>query len=276
MTGRTGRAVARRTLDRALRPFGGRVLPRAEQEAIDRRYRAVVEQLCTAYAPRLSPPLRDRPGRVELLCQLIGTGVSEALVLLHHLQQALDGPGDVCEFGVAQGATSALLANEIRDGDRRLWLYDSFRGLSVPDPGKDLLIDDMFGLGAMERYAGTMACSPESVRRRLRAVGFPAGRTVLVEGFLRPDLAADRLPAVVALAYLDFDLYQPIRVALDLLHPRCRPGSVLMVDDYGYFSAGPQAAVTEFLAEHGDRYELLAAPPGAGHFCALRRTGAPG
>src|SRR5207244_10995047 len=60
------------------------------------------------------PDLPATPGRVELLGKLMGTQVSEALYLLAHLHRALAAPGDVCEFGVAAGATTALLANELR------------------------------------------------------------------------------------------------------------------------------------------------------------------
>lgn len=268
----TGRVI-RRTVDAVLKPVGGRILTRTEEETIALRHQSLVRQVYAACTAGFSPPLEDRPGRAELLYRLIGTETTEALHLLHWLQQALDGDGDVCEFGVAQGATSALLANEIRDGDRRLWLYDSFRGLSVPHQEKDELIDDIFQFGSIDRYAGSMAYSVESVRSRLRSVGFPDDRTVVVEGFIRADLPADLLPHTVAFAYLDFDLYEPIRVGLDLLAPRCRPGSVLMVDDYGYFSSGPRTAVAEFLAEHPNRYELVEASPGTGHFCVLRCLG---
>jgi O-methyltransferase len=271
MNGSTGR-VLRRGVDRVLKPVGGRVVTRAEEAAIAGRHRSLVVQLHAAYASWFSPALADRPGRVELLCQLRGTETTEALFLLHWLQQALDGPGEVCELGVAQGATSALLANEIRDTDRMLWLYDSFQGLSAPQE-KDRLLDDLFGLGSMDRYEATMAFPKDAVLERLRAVAFPSRRTRVVEGFIRADLPAESLPETVAFGYLDFDLYEPVGVGLELLHPRCRPGSILMVDDYGYFSSGPQTAVAEFLAVHRDRYELMEPPPGAGHFCALRRTG---
>lgn len=264
------RTVARRAADRLLERVGVRLVSSAEQRVAEARYRSVVTQLHAALGPRFTPPLVETSGQVQLLCQLRGTEVTEALHLLHLLQQTLQGPGDVCELGVAQGATSALLANEIRHGGRNLWLYDSFRGLSVPTGG-DALTDDIFGLGAMDRYAGTMAHSVDEVLARLRSVDFPVGRTRVVPGFIRPDLPPDQLPDVVAFAYLDFDLYEPILVGLRLLHGRCRPGSVLMVDDYGYFSSGPQLAVKEFLADHAEQYALLDAPPGAGHFCSLRR-----
>jgi O-methyltransferase len=55
------------------------------------------------------------------------------------------------------------------------------------------------------------------------------------------------------------------------MHARCRPGSVLMVDDYRFFSAGVEAAVDRFLAGHPSKYELLEPIAAAGRFCALRR-----
>lgn len=264
--------VIRRGMDRVLKPIGGRIATRAEDTAAVEQRHSLVAQLHTAYSSWFLPDLEDRPGRVELLCRLKGTETTEALFLVNWLHQALDGPGDVCEFGVAQGATSALIGNEISDTDRTLWLYDSFQGLSAPHE-KDELIDDMFGLGSMDRYEATMAYPKNAVLGRLRSIAFPADRVRVVEGFISPDLPTDLLPETIAFAYLDFDLYEPILVGLELLHPRCRAGSVLMIDDYGYFSAGPQTAVAEFLTAHPDRYELLEAPAGTGHFCALRRIG---
>ena len=95
-------------------------------------------------------------GRSELLAKLLGTQLSEAVYIINYLHRSLKLPGDVCEFGVAQGATSALLANEIRDTDKLLWLFDSFAGLPKPTE-KDTLIHDIFGLGTIESTQGTMA-----------------------------------------------------------------------------------------------------------------------
>src|SRR3989442_4580284 len=100
--------------------------------------------------------------RHELLAQLEGTQLGEAFYLLDALHRSLSLGGAVCEFGVAQGATSALIANEIRGSGKSLWLFDSFKGL--PRPGaKDVLIDDIFSLGSIEKYAGTMAHGQDEV-----------------------------------------------------------------------------------------------------------------
>ena len=53
----------------------------------------------------------------------------ETKLLLDELEQILDLPGDVVEFGCYEGDTSILLAGVLRDNpDKWLYLYDSFEG----------------------------------------------------------------------------------------------------------------------------------------------------
>ena len=116
--------------------------------------RNVTELYNCLLATRFSD-LPETPGRIELLCNLVGTNISEAVWILAGLHRSLSVEGDICEFGIAEGATSTLLANEIRDTRKKLWLFDSFEGLSVPT-AEDELIDDIFDLGSMKAYAGKM------------------------------------------------------------------------------------------------------------------------
>jgi hypothetical protein len=111
--------------------------------------------------------------QISLLKNLIGTGFGEGLYLLDSLQKSLLIEGDVCEFGVAQGATSALIANELKNTNKNLWLFDSFEGLPNPTK-KDSLINDIFNLGSMEAYKGTMACPVDMVKSRLSDINFPS------------------------------------------------------------------------------------------------------
>ncbi|GAA2764840.1 hypothetical protein GCM10010103_38810 [Streptomyces paradoxus] len=262
------KTAVRHTLDRLLRIADARVITMEEEDAGRGRYARAVQGLYDVYVEHVLPDLRERDGRVSLIANLIGTETGEAMFLLHWLQNAQDsGEGDIVEMGVAQGATSALLANEILNTRRHLWLYDSFRGLSRPTT-EDRLIDDIENRGSMDGYESTMAFPQQPVKQRLASLGFPPGRTHIVAGFITPDVRD--LPDLVAFGYLDFDLYKPILTGLRLLGPRTRPGSVLMVDDYGYFSSGPEQAVRDFLAED-DRFDLVVGPRSAGHFCALLR-----
>lgn len=219
----------------------------------------------------LFPDLADGAGRTELLARLYGTNVTEAMYLLQYLHKSLPYAGDVCEFGVAQGRTSALIANEIRSTDKNLWLFDSFQGLPKPT-AKDELIDDMFNLQTIENYEGTMACPVDMVEANLRAIQFPSARTRIIPGFVEETFARPDLPANVCFAYLDFDFYEPILITLRFLHERLAPHGYIVVDDYGFFSSGAKTAVDEFVAAHADSYELSLPYKAAGKFCIIHKT----
>jgi O-methyltransferase len=208
--------------------------------------------LAHAYEERLHqlgilfPPNKMRS---ILLARLIGTPPSEAYFIVEAVERCKNIRGDVCEFGVAQGETSALIANEITGGNKTIHLFDSFQGLPTPTE-KDQLKDDIFSLGTMGAYAGKMACAEKMVRARLEAISFPLNRVRIHRGFIDQVLRNDStLPTHVNFAYVDFDFYDPIRQALDFLHRTTSAGSIIIVDDYNFFSTGVKHAVDEFLSE---------------------------
>jgi O-methyltransferase len=209
-------------------------------------------------------------GRSELLAKLLGTQASEALCIINYLHQSLKMPGDVCEFGIAQGATSALLANEIRNTDKLLWLFDSFEGLPKPTE-KDTLVDDIFGLGTIEKYQGTMAYGVNEVLERLRAISYSLSRVKIVPGFIENTISLADLPDRVCFAYVDFDFYEPILIALNYLNQHLSHGGCIVVDDYGFFSSGARTAVDEFFTAHSSRYDLVRPDKSAGHLAILSR-----
>jgi hypothetical protein len=178
---------------------------------------------------------------------------------------------DVCEFGCNEGATSRLLAHEILPhADRRLWLFDSFEGL--PARGEtDRLIDDIADLGSMAAYQRAMRAHEDQVRSKLALVPFPPDRTRIVKGWIDKTLATADVPSAVAFAYVDFDFYDPIRLALEFRDRSMPAGGFAVVDDYGFFSEGAQLAVDEFVAARPARWCMLMPHPAAGKFCILER-----
>lgn len=219
--------------------------------------------------------------RAKLLAGLLGTRPAEAYFIIQAIHRCLGVDGDVCEFGVAQGTTSALIANELMGAgsQKTLHLFDSFAGLSRPTQ-EDTLKDDIEALGSMEAYAGAMAYPEAMVKIRLAAVSFPPDRYVIHKGFVDEVLRRDRdLPLRVCFAYVDFDLYAPIKAALEFLHSVASPGAMVMVDDYDFFSTGVKKAVDEFVEAHGGHerdggeYELLLPDPVFGHFVVLTKRG---
>jgi O-methyltransferase len=243
------------------------------KRAPDAEYQALIREIYGLYRHHIFPNLPEcTPDLVELLAQLQGTNISEAIYILHSLLESMHLPGDICEFGVAQGLTSALMAHEIKSTEKRIWLFDSFAGLPKPT-GKDRLKDDIFGLGSIEAYQGTMACSVDMVRGTLEAIRFPLSRARIVSGFIEEAIHREDLPPRVCFAYVDFDFYEPILIALEFLDSRLTLNGRIVVDDYDWFSTGAKTAVDEFVTRHGSHYEFSLPIEGAGHFALLHRVG---
>ncbi len=188
--------------------------------------------------------------RPKLLSRLMGTPPSEAYAIIESLEKTKNLSGDICEFGVAQGATTSIIANEIsQSSEKVLHLFDSFEGLPKPTE-KDELKDDIFSLGSMEAYEGTMSCPEDMVKTRLKAIQFPDDRCVIHKGFIETSIQGnENLPQQVSFAYIDFDFYEPIKIALEFLHQISPVGAIFVVDDYDFFSTGVKTAVEEFLEE---------------------------
>lgn len=222
---------------------------------LEQRYpRAVaeIEGYFRKFVSNCAPPLE---GRTELLSALQQIGITEGLYIVDALHRSLAVEGDVSEFGVAQGATSALIANEIRHSGKTLWLYDSFKGLPEPSD-KDVLLHDVANLGNMKKYKGMIAHPVAAVRNRLEQIAFPEKQLRIVPGWVEDLLRTGNLREKVCFAYVDLDFYVPIKTVLELLDCRLSAGASVVIDDYGYFSAGAQIAVDEFVADHRKAYDL--------------------
>lgn len=268
--------VLQSAVNNMLKPFSLRVGSTTEHtyllaaQAESQKYAQLVEEVHNLFVEDIFPGLPPRAGRLPLLAGLLGTGVSEAMYVLEFLHRSLKFEGDICEFGVAQGATSALIANEVRDTDKSLWLFDTFSGL--PRPGaEDDLIDDIFDLKDMAKYEGTMSCPREMVELKLRGLSFPPARINIVPGPVEETVARAGLPDRVCFAYVDFDFYSGILTALNFLNERLARGGFVVVDDYGFFSAGAKTAVDKFVGANGDAYELILPKQFAGRFCILAK-----
>ena len=234
------------------------------------KYKVTLKELEEMYAITFQHSLPVRENRLDLLTDLMGTNPSEAFYILYHLSRVMPVEGDICEFGVAQGTTSALMANEIRDTAKNIWLFDSFAGLPMPTE-KDLLKDDIFSLGSMNAYAGTMAYGLDLVTQRLTNVAFPFDRVKVVPGFIETTINMGGLPDKVCFAYVDFDFYEPIKVALHFLDKTLSKGGYVIVDDYDWFSTGAKTAVDEFITEKQGRYTVQIPEKQFGHFCVLEK-----
>lgn len=214
------------------------------------------------------------PLRTQLLGRLQGTPPSQAYEIIIALGKTEKIEGDVCEFGVAQGETSALIANEISKSSKTLHLFDSFEGLPAPTD-KDQLKDDIFSLGSMDAYEGEMSCPLDMVKSRLAMINFPESRYQIHQGFIEESVKnKSGFPEKVSFAFVDFDFYEPIKIALEFLNSTLTKGGIIMVDDYDFFSTGAKTATDEFIDEmnsDSQSYKLEVADQQLGCFSIITK-----
>lgn len=203
--------------------------------------------------------LKDLPEhdemRNKLISQLYGIDEKEAFYIINCLKKTESLSGDICEFGIAQGATSVLMAHEIFGSKKKIWLFDSFQGLPMPGKG-DKLLDDFLNLGSIQAYTGKLKSPEKLVRSKLKSIKFPSGRIQVVPGFIEDSIHSGCLPSRVSFAFVDFDFYEGISIALNFLDSHMERNGLIVVDDYGYFSTGAKTATDEFLTKHKKSYDI--------------------
>jgi hypothetical protein len=167
-------------------------------------------------------------------------------------------PGDYAEFGCNGAMTFRMAYHAARLVGRptRLWGFDSFAGLPQGNDRRDR---------HPQWNQGTMATSLADFHALCATAGMQPDDYTVVAGYYAKTLGQDQesaaaRPEVVALAYIDCDLYSSARDVLGFLLPRLGPGSVIALDDYFCASAtlpsGERLAVEEAFADH-PRWRLL-------------------
>ena len=238
--------------------------------------RETFDSLVKAYeyeVTKTRPIIGTQQRRHRILGDLIGTSPSEAYFIVESLARTHHLGGDVCEFGVAQGRTSALIANELLAKNRKLHLFDSFSGLPAPS-AQDELINDIFGLGEMSAYEGLMKVPVREVTRVMDALGIPKDAVIIHVGFIEQTLQnSSQLPKTVTFAYIDFDFYDGISAALSFVDTASVVGTEVIVDDYNFFSSGAKMAVDNFLqTTETNSWTCNVADQVNGHFVILKRN----
>ncbi|MEO7039539.1 MAG: TylF/MycF/NovP-related O-methyltransferase [Candidatus Elarobacter sp.] len=221
-------------------------------EEIDRAYSAKKRAFCEKYGIAYEtfwPVVNDW----ALYCGLLS--LSRELVISDLLRSTLDVPGHVAEFGSWRGANLLFMAKILRifdpHGQKQVHCFEGFEGLTTfaaPDAGS--VKDRGMYRGSYEELVDVIA------------LYYMEHEIVIHKG-----LVQDTLPAALAeadnlsfsLIYLDLDLYEPTKLALDLLHPRLSKGGLFVFDEWNYETyPGETTAAREFLEQHGDRYTMEA------------------
>jgi O-methyltransferase len=159
--------------------------------------------------------------------------------------------GVVVECGIALGGSGILLASEL--ADREFHGYDVFG--EFPPPGPDdppeahelyrlIVSGEAKGPGG-KTFSGYMPDIYRRVTDAFARYGVPVGDRIHLHKGLVEDTFKPEWP--IALAHIDTDWYNPVKVCLERIAPHVQPGARVVLDDY-YDYGGCKKATDEFLS----------------------------
>jgi hypothetical protein len=161
--------------------------------------------------------------------------------------------GDFVECGVWRGgnALAAKMVFEHYGSDKRVWLFDTFGGMTEPSDmdrtaNGEPAIDKFLASQRIDRNEWCYA-SLEDVAANFREAGVDLAGVRFVEGDVLETLKLD-LPERISVLRLDTDWYESTKAELEALYPNLIVGGVLLIDDYGHWD-GARRAVEEYFAK---------------------------
>lgn len=196
------------------------------------------------------------------LCQELEPYTMTRKIRMYALYQAVHHvvrnriPGDFVECGVWRGGSSMLAAKtflQLGDTGRKLFLYDTYRGMSEPtDLDVSRVGEDARILWKNSRKGGISTwcyCPIEEVRENLYSTSYPKENIVFAEGKVE-DTIPGNIPGQICILRLDTDLYESTYHELVHLYPRLSNSGILILDDYHYWQ-GARKAVDRYFEEQG-------------------------
>jgi len=192
---------------------------------------------------RMARLLKESPIPEDQLLSNLGLflnskNLSRILFMDHLYRMAVDVPGVVMEFGMRWGQNCALFAAlrgiyEPFNRHRKIVGFDTFEGfpsVAPEDGSSDMIFAGNLALtSGYEKYLEQVLTCQEQDNPlgHLRKFALRKGDAcVEIERYL-----SESPETIVALAYFDFDLYEPTKKCLELIRPRLVKGSVVGFDE---------------------------------------------
>jgi O-methyltransferase len=180
----------------------------------------------------------------------------------HAVQAEVDG--DFVECGVWRGgnALAAKLTFESLGSDKKVWLFDTFTGMSEPTDVDRAAFTGEAARGTFEikqkaNHNEWCYASLEDVRQNFKTAGADLSGVRFVKGDVLETLKiVSNLPSAISVLRLDTDWYESTLAELQLLYPRLSVGGSLLIDDFGFWE-GARKAVEDYFATLAPRARPL-------------------
>lgn len=155
---------------------------------------------------------------------------------LMSLVRSIQGiPGDIIECGSYRGGTAMAMA--LADPSKTVYAFDTFSGMPQVSASDQHKLGDFGDVDFNE----------------IATAAHPFGNLSLVKGEFKdtlPQFLSSRPnPYTISALFLDCDLYESYKLALQLLWHRVAPGGICILEDYGVTDCqGATKACEEFFA----------------------------
>ncbi len=164
--------------------------------------------------------------------------VVRCYMLYQFAQQTAHLPGDVAEVGVYRGGTARLLSEALGRANKRIHLFDTFRGMPPTDPDKDMHKEGDFN--------DTSLAEVKVFLEDLQNIEYYEG--------LFPETAGRIVDEVFSMVHVDVDIYKSVKECLNFFYPRMVSSGVMVFDDYGFITCpGAKRAVDEFFESRPEK-----------------------
>jgi hypothetical protein len=184
--------------------------------------------------------------------------IGRSLFVYDILKQTLDVPGNIVEFGSWKGSNLLFMAKVLNllqpNSIKQIYSFDSFEGLQTFSD-KDGDIANVF----TSSYKGN-----EAILREFLSLYDMNSWVHLVIGDAMKTIDAFQKKnehMMISMAYIDFDLYDPCKKALEFTDERLSVGGIIAMDEALMEEwPGEGIALREFLRDRKGCYQMFSNP----------------
>ncbi|MDD5192839.1 MAG: macrocin O-methyltransferase [Candidatus Nanoarchaeia archaeon] len=187
------------------------------------------------------------------------TGSKERLYSLYNsINYIIDAglEGDFVECGVWKGGCCMLIALTLLKrgiNNRKIWLYDTFLGMTKPtDEDYDLLKGEKRIKVWEKRREGEFSdyakAEIDSVKKNMFITDYPKKNLMFIKGKVEDTLKVSK-PKKICLLRLDTDWYESTKIEMEELYPLLEDKGVLISDDFRCL-AGTKKAIIDYFKDN--------------------------
>ncbi|MFX1298107.1 MAG: TylF/MycF/NovP-related O-methyltransferase [Promethearchaeota archaeon] len=162
--------------------------------------------------------------------------------------------GDIVECGVWKGGSMMIIALTLlmlSNSDKKLYLYDTYEGMSEPT---DFDVRAYDNYEAKQKWAFLKKenrkwdyASLDEVKKNLLSTNYPKENLIFIKGKVEETIP-QIMPEQISLLRLDTDWYESTLHELQYLYPKLSKNGIILLDDYGHWR-GAKKAVDKYFNE---------------------------